>query len=590
VSAVLKAREPSARYLAALQPPLVEHFELVASAPGGVARLRELILTLAVRGKLVPQDPSDEPAAGLLERIRLAKTGPNAEPRTGRDREVVAVELSEWAYALPPGWAWARIGELGQVVGGGTPKSEVAEYWADEGIPWLTPADLYGRRERYISRGRRDISAKGLQASSAQLLPTGTVLFSSRAPIGYVAIAGRALATNQGFKSCVPHVEGLTEYLYWHLKQLARAINAAASGTTFKEVSGKEFANVVVALPPLTEQARIVSRIEELMRLCDALEENGRLEAAQHAQLLNTLLGALTDSASPEELATHWQRVAAHFDLLLDRVEAVDVLEQRITQLAVRGLLVHQDRTEAPATEFLRHIQAAQARSSAARKSEAETQDALLDRDRAPFEVPVGWTWVRFGAVVNVSGGVTLGRKTPIARPIVRPYLRVANVQRWRLDLTLMKNVTIDETELARFQLREGDLLITEGGDWDKVGRTAIWHDEIGGCLHQNHVFRARGLVDEWLPSWAELYLNSTVARSYFAGSAKQTTNLASINMTQLKGCPFPLPPIAEQRRIISRVTRLRRLCADLRDKLSNGQATRARLADALVESAVSPD
>ena len=168
-------------------------------------------------------------------------------------------------------------------------------------------------------RGRRDISSQGLASSSAKVMPPGTVLYSSRAPIGYVAIAGTSIATNQGFKSCIPHISGLSEYLFWQLKQQGREIDARASGTTFKEISGKEFGNVLISLPPLAEQARIVTRVEELMRLCDGLEAMGQLEAAQHAQLVQTLLGALTASTSPDELAENWQRVATHFDRLLDR-------------------------------------------------------------------------------------------------------------------------------------------------------------------------------------------------------------------------------------------------------------------------------
>ena len=146
-----------------------------------------------------------------------------------------------------------------------------------------------------------------------------------------------------------------------------------------------------------------------------------------------------------------------------------------------------------------------------------------------------------------------------------------------------MKEVVVDEDELPRFKVCHGDLLITEGGDWDKVGRTAIWRDELPVCLHQNHVFKARGLNAEWNPVWAELYLNSEAARSYFAASAKQTTNLASINMTELKNCAFPLPPLPEQTRIVARVAHLRRLCVELRQRLTQSQTTQAALAEALV-------
>ena len=321
------------------------------------------------------------------------------------------------------------------------------------------------------------------------------------------------------------------------------------------------------------------------MRLCDALEAKGRLEATQHAQLVTTLLATLTDSATPEALAENWQRLATHFDLLLDRPEAVDALEQTLLQLAVRGLLVPQDPADEPASVMLKRIRAEKDRLIAEGKIKRDKPLPPIGEDEKPFELPVGWEWVRFGEVALISSGITLGRKTSIPSPLVLPYLRVANVQRWHLNLASIKEVAIDRSELERFQLAEGDLLITEGGDWDKVGRTAIWRKELPVCLHQNHVFKVRGTSPDWNPVWAELYLNSAIARSYFASAAKQTTNLASINSTQLKNCVFPLPTLAEQSRIVARVESMRRLCADLRQRLSASQNTQAKLAEVLVES-----
>ncbi|MBY0464251.1 MAG: restriction endonuclease subunit S, partial [Burkholderiales bacterium] len=359
--------------------------------------------------------------------------------------------------------------------------------------------------------------------------------------------------------------------------------------TNLASINMTELKNCAFPLPPLPEQARIVARVEELMRVCDALEAQGQQQAARHRQLVQTLLGTLTDadldpgSAKPTHDA--WQRVAAHFDILLDRPSAVDALEQTILQLAVRGQLVPQDPNDEPASELLKRIRAEKDRRIAEGKIKRDKPLAPIGEDEQPFELPKGWEWVKFGDMAQISSGVTLGRKTPIAKPLCLPYLRVANVQRLQLNLSSMKEVVVGEDELPRFKVCHGDLLITEGGDWDKVGRTAIWRDELPTCLHQNHVFKARGLNAEWNPNWAELYLNSEAARSYFAASAKQTTNLASINMTELKNCAFPLPPLREQARIVARVEHLRRLCAELRQRLTQSQSTQATLADALVSA-----
>ncbi|PAB26071.1 restriction endonuclease, partial [Pseudomonas savastanoi pv. nerii] len=208
--------------------------------------------------------------------------------------------------------------------------------------------------------------------------------------------------------------------------------------------------------------------------------------------------------------------------------------------------------------------------------------DALSE---PPYGVPSGWKWQSLDSVLIVTGGVTLGRKLAGRKLVSKPYLRVANVQRGYLLLDQIKEVEIPDDEFEKYLLLKGDLLITEGGDWDKVGRTAIWRDELPECLHQNHVFRARAVSTEWEPRWAEIYLNSGTARAYFAGSSKQTTNLASINMTQLRACAIPLPPLTEQYRIIAKVDELMALCDRLEAQQSDAITAHTQLVQALLES-----
>lgn len=137
------------------------------------------------------------------------------------------------------------------------------------------------------------------------------------------------------------------------------------------------------------------------------------------------------------------------------------------------------------------------------------------------------------------------------------PYLRFANVQRGYFDLSVMEEIEIPVDEYEKYQLMEGDLLKTEGGDWDKVGRTAIWRGQVELCLHQNHIFKARVPSKFIMYEWVELVFNSDVGRDYFPGASKQTTNLASINMTQLRNFTFPVPPLSEQSEILKRLKRM---------------------------------
>jgi len=160
-------------------------------------KLRQSILQEAVRGKLVPQDPNDEPASVLLERIKEEKERLIKEGKIKKEKPLPPISEDEVPYEMPRGWEWVRLGEISAIVGGGTPKTNIKDYWENGDIPWLTPADLSNIKGKYISKGRRNITKLGLEKSSAQLMPKGTVLFSSRATIGYTDIASNPLSTNQ---------------------------------------------------------------------------------------------------------------------------------------------------------------------------------------------------------------------------------------------------------------------------------------------------------------------------------------------------------------------------------------------------------
>lgn len=252
---------------------VIEHFNEIFRTPEALQELRNVILQLAIQGKLVSQSAADEPASELLSRIQAEKELLIKEKKTKKEKVLPEIEDAEIPFEIPSSWEWVRLGEIGQIVGGGTPKSNVSEYWADNGIPWVTPADLSNNKNLYVSKGRRDISEKGLLESSATLLPEGTVLFSSRAPIGYTAIAQNNISTNQGFKSIVPYVVAMNQYIYYFMKWDTPRINESATGTTFKEVSGQLVSQLLVPLPPLDEQHRIVRKIVSLFTVIDKLEK-----------------------------------------------------------------------------------------------------------------------------------------------------------------------------------------------------------------------------------------------------------------------------------------------------------------------------
>ncbi len=196
---------------------------------------------------------------------------------------------------------------------------------------------------------------------------------------------------------------------------------------------------------------------------------------------------------------------------------------------------------------------------------------------------PGHWALAPFDEVAIVIGGVTKGRNLRGREVVTCPYLAVANVQRGFFNLNEMKEIQIAREELEKYLVKDGDLLITEGGDWDKVGRTAIWRGGVENCLHQNHIFKARIPAQSLLNEWVELVLNSGVGRDYFAGASKQTTNLASINMTQLRSFPLPIPPLDEQQAIMKKLEFLSKRCDVWREQLGKKQTLASLLATTYV-------
>ena len=196
-------------------------------------------------------------------------------------------------YKLPEGWIWSTIGELGIITSGGTPSTKEPQFWGGD-IPWITPADLSNFKGKLIANGQRNISKLGLDYSSATLLPKGSLIFSSRAPIGYLAISQNELATNQGFKNIIPVESIHVDYIFYYLQAAKQMIQNMASGTTFLELSLSNFKRIPIPLPPLNEQQQIVEKLEELFSELEQskiglIKAQTQLRIYRHAFLKNVL-------------------------------------------------------------------------------------------------------------------------------------------------------------------------------------------------------------------------------------------------------------------------------------------------------------
>lgn len=385
-----------------------------------------------------------------------------------------------------------RLEQCCRIVSGGTPDTFVAGNWGGD-VPWATPKDLSQLEGPTLRGTQRMITAVGLASCSAEVLPPGSVLFSSRAPIGLVAINGVPMATNQGFKSFIPSPDVLdAAFLYWWLKANRSRLQRMGNGATFKELSKSVVGRIAIRIPPLPEQRRIAAILDQ----ADELRRKRR-EA----------LGALDTLAA-----------AIFIDMFGD-----------------------------------------------------------------PVANPKGWPdTTRLGDVADIVSGVTVGRKLAGKATRVVPFLAVSNVQDRSLELSVVKTIEATEEEIARFRLQQGDLLLTEGGDPDKLGRGTLWSGELPECIHQNHVFRVRVATKGIEPLFLSWLVGSQRGKRYFLRSAKQTTGIASINMTQLRSFRLLMPPLALQEEFRARIGWL----ADLRARCVRSSASLEELLTGLRGSA----
>lgn len=373
-----------------------------------------------------------------------------------------------------------------------------------------------------------------------------------------------------------------TRFLYEYLSVFKdELLVARMSGTANVSLTVKKIEGVPIPLVPIAQQRHL----HDLMRLCDALEAKGQLQAEQHARLLGTLLGTLTDSSTPEELAANWQRVADHFDLLLDRPEAVDALEQTILQLAVRGLLVPQDPRDEPANLLTVRIQAAKTRLVAAGLAKVDKSVSPVSAGDDQPALPGSWQWVRLADLCSV---ITDGEHVTPERcddPNEVPLVTAKNVRSEAMDYAQTDYVPRDIAERCwrRCKPQSGDILMVSVGA--TLGRLAVLRDAIDMVIVRS-VTMIRPVPIGVNVEYLALHLMSPISQSEIWASVKQSAQ-PCLYLAKSSALRIALPPLAEQVRIVARVSELRRLCGDLRQHLAARQVTQTRLAEALVDSAI---
>nr|WP_295943590.1 restriction endonuclease subunit S [uncultured Acidovorax sp.] len=560
---------------------LLSNMELLATAPGGVAKLRELILTLAVQGKLVPQDPADEPAGVLLQKIRAEKDRLIAEGKIKRDKPLAEIGEEDKPFGLPVGWEWRRLSELATFENGDRGSNYPSrEKFVDDGIAFINAGHLQDERVdlsdmNYITQQNFDLLRSGKVCRN-------DILYCLRGSLGKFALVDNDLPGAIASSLVIIRVSKPMDHAYL-MKYLAsplatRQMRLFDNGTAQPNLGAGDLAKFIVPLPPLAEQSRIVTRVEALMRLCDALEAKGQLEAAQHAQLVSTLLGTLTASTTPEELAAHWQRVAQHFDLLLDRPAAIDALEQTLLQLAVRGLLVPQDPTDEPASALLQKIRTEKDRLIATGQIKQGKPLPPITDEEKPFVLPVGWEWSSLAAVGVISP------RNYVADDASASFVEMRSIPVAFGETHLSEERPWRDIKSGFTHFAEGDVGIAKITPCFENGKSTVFQNlsnGVGAGTTELHVVRPLcGLI----PQYVLLFLKSPTFLMTGEGVMTGSAGQKRLPRAYFENTPFPLPPLAEQSRIVTRVTALRRLCADLRQRLAEREAVQARLAEALVQ------
>ncbi|MGF1518568.1 MAG: restriction endonuclease subunit S, partial [Nodosilinea sp.] len=370
----------------------------------GLKKLRELILELAVRGKLVPQDPNDEPASLLLEKIAAEKARLVKEGKIKKPKALPEIAENEKPFELPEGWAYGYISQVANndkysIKRGPFGSALKKSYFVSSGYKVYEQQhainDDFSRGFYYISE------SKFSELKAFQVCP-GDLIISCSGTIGRVAEAPSWMEPgiiNQALLKISLNQNALINN-YFKILFSAYFMKTETltdlQGTAQKNmVSVDTLKNEPFPLPPLAEQQRIVEKVDELMGLCDRIENRTLDHLAAHETLVDTLLDTLTHADSAAELADNWNRLAAHFDTLFTTEHSIDRLNQTILQLAVMGRLVPQDPTDEPASVLLEKIAAEKARLVKEGKIKKQKPLPEIDGNEIPYKIPIGWVLIR---------------------------------------------------------------------------------------------------------------------------------------------------------------------------------------------------
>ncbi len=564
---------------------LLAHFDRISDAPDAVAQLRKLIYRLAVAGKLVGHESADGSVSELVQLIRAEKR----QRMNVANAKKAQLALSD-AKAIPIGspqhWAWLRLCDVGALSGGMTPSKNRADFWGGE-INWFSPKDI---KANELFASELKISAAGVKETGLQLYPPGCLFIVARSGILKrtlpVSINRVEATANQDLKVLNPFVPGMERYLQIMFIGMTDFILSALvkTGTTVQSLKYEEFESQPIPLPPLPEQHRIVAKVDELMALCDRLETAQRDRESRRDRLTAATHHHLNNGADAEALRGHSQFFIGHLPRLTARPDQIKQLRQTILNFAVRGKLVPQNPGDGPICDVLKQIRREQDRLIREGAIPKRKPVQRKGSENAAIARPENWATVEFGGLCNIVTSGSRGWAEYYSDSGPR-FIRAQNIRFGKLLLDDLACVNPpNRSEGTRTQVTKGDLLIVITGAG--VTNPAQMEEEMGESYVSQHVALAKPTNIDLSP-WLLLFLMADaggradlIERAY--GSGKP-----GLNLDNIRSLSTPLPPLAEQHRIVAKVDELMALCDRLESRLTAAQTEASRLLESVLHHAL---
>ena len=533
---------------------LEQHFDTVFASPDGIAKLRELILTLAMKGKLVEQNPNDPSASELLKAIEKEKQQFVKVGKIKKPKALPPIEQADAPYALPKGWIWTRLGNIGNIFNGNSINAieKETKYAGANGLPYIATKDVgYGLDELDYKNGiyipeseeKFKIAHQGAVLICAEGGSAGKKCGIAEQDVCF----GNKLFANEPYGGISSKF-----ILYLYLSPLFREAFAGAMAGIIGGVSIAKFMELPIPIPPLREQHRIVTRIDQLMDRCDEMERLKKSLDERRIAVNLTAIRKLLD----DDFDAGRSFIEQNFFQLYSVKENVAELRNAILQLAVMGRLVPQDPNDPPASELLKEIEKENQRLIAEKKIKKQKPSLPIKPEEVPYLLPRGWAWVRVEDVFNTTSGTTFDAALEKEAGSYA-YVKVGdmNLQGNELVIETSSRYVDPDEKMLRSLISTGSVIFPKRGGAIATNKKRIIRNPVFVDLNIMAITPIFGVLTEY----AYLWLSTLDLALLNTG-----TSVPQINHKDIDPLPFPIPPLAEQHRIVARIDQLMALCDKL--------------------------